>query len=606
MNEPRSDGSIERFETVSAFLSAFSDAALLTDADGIILAVNDAAVKRFSTSAAALVGTSAYDTPPADAPQARRKWMTEVVSSGAPMHAEELCEGRRFRVSLYPVATRNGSVTRVLMLKHDVTEERDVIDEQQRLALLDVANDGIIIFDLDGHIRYWNKGAERQYGWKQDDLRGELIHSLLQTVFPSPLEDITDHLFRAGRWEGELRHTTRAGVVVTVMSHWTLQYGARNVPEAILETARDITEQKQAEEKLRAASLYARSLIEASLDPLVTINADGKITDVNKATEEVTGLSREELIESDFSNYFTEPEKANVGYRQVFTDGFVRDYPLAIRHKSGRITDVLYNATLFKNELDEIQGVFAAARDITERKQAEHQLKEHAQRTSVLNDIIHVINEASDLPTLFGQALPTTIERLGFAAGFIATENEAGRLQVRYAHNLPQTFVESLDLIEIDANPYVRGVHRKGKPVVVDELSADTLAARCGIKGSAVSLPVFSEGDFIGEFTLYAMRPHLFTLEERSLLLTIATEFGTALSKLEAQDAARHYAEELAQYSAHLEELVEERTAQLKDAERLAGIGETAAMIGHDLRNPLQGLQYIVDLQRLRFERMSP
>ena len=606
MNEPRSDGSIERFETVSAFLSAFSDAALLTDADGIILAVNDAAVKRFSTSAAALVGTSAYDTPPADAPQARRKWMTEVVSSGAPMYAEELCEGRRFRVSLYPVATRNGSVTRVLMLKHDVTEERDVIDEQQRLALLDAANDGIIIFDLDGHIRYWNKGAERQYGWKQDDLRGELIHSLLQTVFPSPLEDITDHLFRAGRWEGELRHTTRAGVVVTVMSHWTLQYGARNVPEAILETARDITEQKQAEEKLRAASLYARSLIEASLDPLVTINADGKITDVNKATEEVTGLSREELIESDFSSYFTEPEKANAGYRQVFTDGFVRDYPLAIRHKSGRITDVLYNATLFKNELDEIQGVFAAARDITEQKQVEHQLKKHAQRASVLNDIIHVINEATDLPTLFGQALPTTIERLGFAAGFIATENEAGRLQVRYAHNLPQTFVESLDLIEIDANPYVRDVHRKGKPVVVDELSADTLAARCGIKGSAVSLPVFSEGDLIGEFTLYAMRPHLFTLEERSLLLTIATEFGTALSKLEAQDAARHYAEELAQYSAHLEELVEERTAQLKDAERLAGIGETAAMIGHDLRNPLQGLQYIVDLQRLRFERMAP
>ena len=119
---------------------------------------------------------------------------------------------------------------------------------------------------------------------------------------------------------------------------------------------------------------------------------------------------------------------------------------------------MLYNATLFKNELDEIQGVFAAARDITEQKQVEHQLKEHAQRTSVLNDIIRVINEASDLPTLFGQALATTFERLGFAAGFIATENEAGRLQVRYAHSLPQTFVESLKLIEIDANPYVRDV----------------------------------------------------------------------------------------------------------------------------------------------------
>ena len=605
MNE-RSDAPPERFEIVSGFLRAFSDAAVLTDAEGIILAVNEAAVERISTSAATLVGAYAYDVLPAEAAQRRRRWMAEVVASGAPMHVEEWCEGRRFRISLYPLAKTNGSVTRVLMLDQAVTEERDVIDEQQRLAVLDSATDAIIIFDLDGHIKYWNKGAEQQYGWKQDDVRGVIIHTLLHTVFPSRLEDIIGQLLRAGRWAGELRHTTRAGIAITVMSHWTLQYGARNVPVAILETARDITERKQAEEKLRAASLYARSLIEASLDPLVTINADGKITDVNEATEGVTGLSREELIESDFSNYFTEPEKANAGYRQVFSDGFVRDYPLAIRHKSGRITDVLYNATLFKNERNEIQGVFAAARDVTERKQAQHQLQEHAQRTSVLNEVIHVINEASDLPTLFGEALATTIELLGFAAGFIATENEAGRLQVRYAHNLPSAFVESLDQIDIDATPYVRDVFRKGESVVVEELPADALASRHGVHGAAVSVPVFAEGALIGQFTIYAMRPHSFTPEERNLLRTIATEFGTALSKLEAQAAAHHYAEELAQYSAHLEELVEKRTAQLRDVERLAGIGETAAMIGHDLRNPLQGLQYIVDLQRLRFERMSP
>jgi PAS domain S-box-containing protein len=601
----RSDAPRERFEIVSGFLRAFSDAAVLTDAEGIILAVNDAAVERFSTSAPTLVGTSAYDVLPAEAAQPRQRWMAEVIASGAPMHVEESCEGRRFRISLYPLAKTNGSVTRVLMLEQAVTEERDVIDEQQRLAVLDSATEAIIIFDLDGHIKYWNKGAEQQYGWKQDDVRGIIIHTLLHTVFPSPLADITGQLLRAGRWEGEVQHTTRAGIAITVMSHWTLQYGARNVPVAILETARDITERKQAEEKLRVASLYARSLIEASLDPLVTINADGKITDVNKATEGVTGLSREELIESDFSNYFTEPEKAKAGYRQVFTDGFVRDYPLAIRHKSGRITDVLYNATLFKNERNEIQGVFAAARDITERKQAQHQLQEHAQRTSVLNEVIHVINEASDLPTLFGEALATTIERLGFAAGFIGTEDEAGRMQVRYAHNLPSAFVESIQ-IDIDATPSVRDVFRKGESVVFEELPADALAARHGLHGAAVSVPVFTEGALVGQFTIYAMRPHSFTPEERNLLRTIATEFGTALSKLEAQAAAHHYAEELAQYSAHLEELVEKRTAQLRDVERLAGIGETAAMIGHDLRNPLQGLQYIVDLQRLRFERMSP
>ncbi|HKM60394.1 MAG TPA: PAS domain S-box protein [Candidatus Bathyarchaeia archaeon] len=128
--------------------------------------------------------------------------------------------------------------------------------------------------------------------------------------------------------------------------------------------------------KLELSSLYARNLIEASLDPLVTISVEGKITDVNKATELVTGCSRKELIGSDFSDYFTEPEKAKIGYKQVFTEGFVRDYPLAIKHKSGKIIDVLYNASLYTNSMGEVQGVFAAARDITDRKQAEQKLKD--------------------------------------------------------------------------------------------------------------------------------------------------------------------------------------------------------------------------------------
>src|SRR5664279_238478 len=132
--------------------------------------------------------------------------------------------------------------------------------------------------------------------------------------------------------------------------------------------------------KLELSSLYARNLIEASLDPLVTISAKGKITDVNKATELATGCSRKELISSDFSNYFIEPEKAELGYKRVFTEGVVRDYSLAIRHKNGRIIDVLYNATVYRNASGEIQGVFAAARDITEQKKAEEQAQEAAKK----------------------------------------------------------------------------------------------------------------------------------------------------------------------------------------------------------------------------------
>ena len=134
-------------------------------------------------------------------------------------------------------------------------------------------------------------------------------------------------------------------------------------------TIRDVTVQK-------TASQYARSLLEASLDPLVTISPEGKITDVNEATIKVTGVMREKLVGTDFSNYFTVPEQAREGYQQVFAMGSVTDYPLTIRHEDGRLTDVLYNASVYKDARGNVLGVFAAARDVTAQKRAEAEIAE--------------------------------------------------------------------------------------------------------------------------------------------------------------------------------------------------------------------------------------
>ncbi len=137
----------------------------------------------------------------------------------------------------------------------------------------------------------------------------------------------------------------------------------------------DITKFKKSEKALKLLSIYNRSLIEASLDPLVTIGPDGKITDVNKSTEVVTGFSRNEIIGTDFSDYFTEPNKARKGYQQVFHDGLVRDYALEIKHKDGHLTPVLYNASVYKDDSNKVIGVFASARDITELKESEKELQ---------------------------------------------------------------------------------------------------------------------------------------------------------------------------------------------------------------------------------------
>jgi PAS domain S-box-containing protein len=146
------------------------------------------------------------------------------------------------------------------------------------------------------------------------------------------------------------------------------------------------SELQKARDESESAYKYARSLLEASLDPLVTISLEGKVTDVNTATEQVTGVQRDLLIGSDFANYFTDPESARAGYREVFANGFVTDYSLAIRHVSGKITDVLYNANVYRDKNGEIVGVFAAARDITERKKTEIallQAKEAAEKANV-------------------------------------------------------------------------------------------------------------------------------------------------------------------------------------------------------------------------------
>ena len=132
------------------------------------------------------------------------------------------------------------------------------------------------------------------------------------------------------------------------------------------------------EKEKRAAELviaeYSRSLIEASLDPLFTISPTGEITDMNQASLEILDKKREELIGTEFLNYFTDSKKAKAGYQQIFAKGFVTDYPLTM--KDGKLTDVLFNGSLYKDDKGKVLGAVVVARDITEQKRIEKELTE--------------------------------------------------------------------------------------------------------------------------------------------------------------------------------------------------------------------------------------
>jgi len=290
-------------------------------------------------------------------------------------------DGSRFPavVSVTALRDQQDTIIGYLLIGTDNTARKRVEAEQAILdlrlrdqqyytrSLIESNLDALMTTDPKGIITDVNKQMEALTGCTRD----ELIGAPFKNYFTDPQRaEAGINLVLANKKviDYELIVRSRDGNETMVSYNASTFYNRDRQLQGVFAAARDITTQKQ-------ASQYARSLIEASLDPLVTISPDGKVMDVNEATVKVTGVMREELLGSDFSSYFTEPAQARDGYQQVFAKGFVADYPLTIRQRDGKLTDVLYNASVYKDVEGNVLGVFAAARDITERKEFEHTLQ---------------------------------------------------------------------------------------------------------------------------------------------------------------------------------------------------------------------------------------
>jgi PAS domain S-box-containing protein len=230
----------------------------------------------------------------------------------------------------------------------------------------------IIAQDLTGKILLWNEGARRLYGYLPDEVIGKMDTSILHTRedLQSGLpQKIMAEAVARGKFEGTVSRKRKNDDRFTARLVITPRYDAAGKLVGFLTISKDISYEIQ-------MAQYASSLIEASLDPFLTISVDGKITDVNEAATKATGVPRDKLIGTDFSSYFTEPHKAQEAYRQGFAMGMLTDYPLTIRQADGGLIDVLYNASVYRDERGNVLGVFAAARDVTTLKQAESKVAE--------------------------------------------------------------------------------------------------------------------------------------------------------------------------------------------------------------------------------------
>jgi PAS domain S-box-containing protein len=310
-------------------------------------------------------------------------------------------DGREIPVELSISSLKLNGHWHAVGILRDISE-RKLAEQELRLhaAIVESSDDAIMSKSLDGVILSWNAGAERLYGYTAAEMKGQPISVLVPPDRPDEIPDILERIRRGE----QIRHyeTVRIrkdGVHLPISLTVSPLHDAAGRVVGSSAIGRDITQRKLAEEALRHASAYNRSLIEASLDPLVTIGPDGRITDVNSATEEATGLNRDKLIGTDFSDYFTNPGQARAGYQQVFREGRVHDYPLEIQHRDGLIMPVLYNAAVYRDETGQVSGVFAAARDVTEQRQAEEELRHSEARLKEAERIALLGNWELDLVT---------------------------------------------------------------------------------------------------------------------------------------------------------------------------------------------------------------
>src|ERR1700690_948413 len=270
-----------------------------------------------------------------------------------------------------------------------------------QIAIFNSANFSSIATDAKGVIQIFNVGAERMLGYTA----GEVMNKITPADISDPQELIARAralsvelatpitpgfaalVFKASRGIEDIyeltyirKDGTRFPAVVSVTALRDAQgtiigyllIGTDNTARKLVEA-----EQKKSDQRLRDQQFYTRSLIESNIDALMTTDPAGIITDVNKQTEALTGCTRDELIGAPFKNYFTDPDLAEAGIKRVLSGNKVTDYELTARARDGKETVVSYNATTFHDRDRKLQGVFAAARDVTERKRIERTLREN-------------------------------------------------------------------------------------------------------------------------------------------------------------------------------------------------------------------------------------
>jgi len=354
------------------------DPLVMFDQEGIIMDVNDAMSRVTGRSTDELMGTPFADY--FTDPERAYKGAMLTFETGEVRDYELVMKDRdgtetvvSYNASVYK--DQAGTVVGAFAAARDITEHKRAEQEIQELqhynrGLIETSLDPLVTFDKEGIIMDVNGATIQATG----RTRNELIGTPFADYFTEPERAYKGAMltFETGEVRDyELVMKARDGTETVVSYNASVYKDQAGTVVGAFAAARDITEHKRAEQEIQELQHYNRGLIETSLDPLVTFDKEGIIMDVNGATIQATGRTRNELIGTPFADYFTEPERAYKGAMLTFETGEVRDYELVMKARDGTETVVSYNASVYKDQAGTVVGAFAAARDITEQKNAE-------------------------------------------------------------------------------------------------------------------------------------------------------------------------------------------------------------------------------------------
>jgi PAS domain S-box-containing protein len=257
---------------------------------------------------------------------------------------------------------------------------------REQAELLDLTHDAVIVRNLRDEITYWNHGAEELYGWRAEEILGKVTHELLRTVFPEELIEIEVETRERGSWEGELMHRRRDGSVVTVSSRWVLRRDAEGNPNGILESNRDISAKREAEESRRQSEernhlneIRFRLLIDAVKDyAIISLDANGLVTSWNSGAERMKGYAAEEMMGQHVSRLYRKEDiehgQLDNELREAAAAGQVEREDWRVRKDGSQFWAEVATSAL-RDSGGELIGFVKIDRDITTRTAATKQIE---------------------------------------------------------------------------------------------------------------------------------------------------------------------------------------------------------------------------------------